>query len=285
MPVVERDGVAIHYQVRGRPEAPPLLLIMGLGFSSRAWGRLPARLEGRFRVIVFDNRGTGLSGRPNGFYSMSDLADDAAAVLTATGVSSWGGAFVFGVSMGGMIAQQLVLRHPQLVASMVLGATFASWVRSDKPAIDVGLKLLGVNLLGSRAAPLLVPLLVSPEFLSRNAAELNEWLRQTGLDDGAALVRQLGAIAQHSTVEHLSRIACPTLIVTGTADRIVPPANSRLLAARIPGARLVELPGAGHVFPLEREDETVELLESHFLGPPVEATRGGGRRRVRSVTR
>lgn len=272
MPVVERDGHRIHYEVHGDAGAPPLLLIMGLGFSSRAWGPLPNRLAKRFRVIVFDNRGTGDSGRPNGLFRMRDFADDAAAVLSAAGVRSGGGAFVFGVSMGGMIALELVLRHPELVSSMVLGATFASWVRSDKPAIGVGVKLLGVNLLGRRAMHLIAPLLVSPDFAKRNATLFRVWLLQAGLGNAAALARQLGAIARHSTLRRLGRIDCPTLVVTGTADRLVPPANSRLLAARIPGARLVELPGAGHVFPLEREDETVDLLESHFLRRKAETT-------------
>src|SRR6266851_2267972 len=97
----------IHYQTMGDSGAPPLLLIMGLAVSSRAWDRLPELMAKHFRVIVFDNRGTGRSTRRGWKYRMSQLADDAAAVLDAAGVPS---AHVFGISMGGMIAQELALR-------------------------------------------------------------------------------------------------------------------------------------------------------------------------------
>jgi pimeloyl-ACP methyl ester carboxylesterase len=223
-------------------------------------------------VIVFDNRGTGLSGKLKGLARISDFADDAAAVLSASGVRAGNPAFVFGVSMGGMIAQELVLRHPDLVRSLVLGATFASWASSDKPALHVGLRLFGIHLFGHRAKHLLAALLVSEEFEKERPADFQQWLQQAGVGKGGALMRQLGAIAGHSTLGRLHKITCPTLLVTGTRDRLVPSENSRVLEARIPGARLVELRGAGHVFPLEREDETVRLLESHFLERSVDTT-------------
>src|SRR5512142_2508553 len=100
MPYVERDGYRLHHVALGRPEAPPLLLVMGLGMSSSAWHTLPDRLSARFRVIAFDNRGIGRSGAARGRFRIRDLADDAARVLDAEGVER---AFVFGISMGGMI--------------------------------------------------------------------------------------------------------------------------------------------------------------------------------------
>ena len=267
MPAAGRDGYSIHYEVSGPPDAPPLLLVMGLGLSSRGWDRLPERLEKRFRLILLDNRGTGRSDALTGSYRISDFADDAAAVLSAAGVSAGGGgANVFGVSMGGMIAQELTLRHPGLVRSLALGATFASWLRSTRPGPGVGLRLLGVNLLRKRALHLLASILVSPEFERDHPDEFRRWIRHAGVGKGATVMRQVGAITRHSTLRRLDRITCPTLIVTGTADRLVPPENSHVLQARIPGARLVELTGVGHVFPLEREVEVVSLLEGHFLG-------------------
>jgi pimeloyl-ACP methyl ester carboxylesterase len=264
MPAIQHNNHLIHYQTHGQEDAPPLLLIMGLALASSAWDRLPARLQRRFRVIVFDNRGVGGSMRSRGWYRIRDFADDAAAVLRAAGVDD-SGASVFGISMGGMIAQELALRHPQLVRSLVLGATHASWRDSHKPDPQVMLALLGANLLGRRAWARVAPLLVSREFGREQRHELHRWLRGAGVGRPSAVLRQMAAILGHSTVPRLHRIRCPTLVVTGTDDRLVPPANARILRDRIPGARLVELPGAGHVFPLEREDETVELLERHFL--------------------
>ncbi len=276
MPLLRRLDHSIHYEEYGPPTAPPLLLIMGLGLSAQAWDRLPARLAERFRVVVFDNRGIGKSGRPGGRYRLHDFADDAAAVLQAvlggsdggaakSPAGGPGGAHVFGISMGGMIAQELVLRHPQLVRSLVLGATFASWRHSDKPALRVSLTLLAINLVGPRAAHRLASFLVSPEFAATHPQEFPRWLRRAGLGERSSVLRQLRAIAGHSTLQRLGRVTAPTLVVTGSADLLVPPANSRVLQAQIPGARLVELPGAGHLFPLEREDETVRLLSAHFL--------------------
>ncbi|MCX5730770.1 MAG: alpha/beta fold hydrolase [Deltaproteobacteria bacterium] len=114
MPFVEKPGYRIHYQSFGPPEAPPLLLIMGLGMASSAWDALPSRLADRFHVVVFDNRGMGWSSASPGGFRIRDLADDAAWVLDAAGIAQ---ASVFGISMGGMIAQELALRHPGRVAA------------------------------------------------------------------------------------------------------------------------------------------------------------------------
>ena len=266
MPTLVRNDHVIHYQTHGPEDAPPLLLIMGLALSSTAWDRLPGRLQQRFRVIVFDNRGVGGSQRARGLVRMRDFADDAAAVLRAAGVDG-SGASVFGISMGGMIAQELALGHPHLVRSLVLGATHGSALRSHKPDLQVVLSLLGATLLGPRAYKQVAHLLVSREFGRDQRHELHRWLRGAGIGSPTAVLRQMAAILGHSTLPRLHGIRCPTLIITGTHDRLVPPINSRILHEHIPHARLVELPGAGHVFPLEREDETMQLLETHFLGP------------------
>src|SRR5512143_2238109 len=134
MPYADRGSHRLSFDVRGTDEKPALLLIMGMGFSSRAWGALPDLLSEDFRVIAFDNRGTGRSSARGRFFRVRDMADDAAAVLDAAGASS---AYVFGISMGGMVALELALRHPGRVRALVLGATFAGWARSKKPSIAV----------------------------------------------------------------------------------------------------------------------------------------------------
>ena len=261
MPLVERGRHTIHYESIGDPGKPPVLLIMGLGLSSRAWDRLPALLSQDFHVLCFDNLGTGKSARHGFVYRMRDLADDAAAVIDAAGFQS---AHVFGISMGGMIAQELAIRHPERMRSLALGCTFASWRRGTAPSFSTKLDLLLLNL-GFADPARISRILVSAEWHAAHPRGALEWLRRAERTALRYATAQVMAVARHHTLDRLKGIRAPTLILTGTADKLVPPANSEVLARSIPGARLVRLAGAGHVFPLEREAETVRLLREHFL--------------------
>jgi len=261
MPLVDRPRHVIHYEEHGDRQKPPVLLIMGLAVSSRAWDRLPQLLARDFRVLVFDNIGTGKSGKRGYAYSMKELAADAAAVLDFACARS---AHVFGVSMGGMIAQELAIRKPERLRSLALGCTFASWRKGVAPSFATKLDLALVNL-GFATPERLGRVLVSSDFHSKDPRRIVEWLRdseQAALRYAAA---QVIAIARHHTLDRLHRIRAPTLVITGTADRLVPFANSEVLARNIPDARLHLLHGAGHCFPLEREEETVRVLREHFL--------------------
>jgi 3-oxoadipate enol-lactonase len=272
MPLVDRGTHRVHYEVLGRDDAPPLLLVMGMGFSSRAWHTLPSALRRSFRVVQFDNCGTGRSTVPRGVYRTRDMADDAAAVLDHAGVAT---AFVFGISMGGMIAQELALRHPERVRALALGATFAGHLRSRKPSLRTGWDLLRTVTGGRRGADAarlarLARLLVSAEHFAAQRDAFVAWLRSIEHATPRVAFRQMTAVALHDTTRRLSRLRVPTLVITGDRDRLVPPANSYRLARLIPGARLVVLPGAGHVFPVERPRETVAALEEFFLGGGAE---------------
>ncbi len=260
MPFAERPGYRIHWQASGPEAAPPLLLIMGLGLGSDAWHELPEHLSRRFRVVVFDNRGVGRSTATRGGFRIRDLADDAAAVLDAAGAGS---AFVFGISMGGMIAQELVLRHPARVRALVLGATFGSHLRSHKPRLGVARDLL-LTAVTEPSPRRLARILVADEFFATQPERFAQWVARLGRPRRSLARRQILAIALHETERRLPGVRVDTLVVTGDRDRLVPPGNSRRLARLIPGARLAELSGAGHLFPLERAAETVRLLTEHF---------------------
>ena len=261
MPFAELPGHRIHYTSYGSPEAPPLLLVMGLGMASDAWDSLPARLADRFRVLTVDNRGMGSSSAPPGGFRIRDMADDAARVLDAEGIAE---AAVFGISMGGMIAQELALRHTARVRALVLGATFGSHWRSRKPPIGVAGDLLLVSLL-SRPPRRMARLLLSDDFVARNPEVFQRWLARLGRPRLRVARRQILAIARHEAEDRLPRLRLPTLVISGDRDRLVPVENSRRLARIIPRARLLELPGAGHAFPFERADETVRAITEHCL--------------------
>jgi pimeloyl-ACP methyl ester carboxylesterase len=263
MPYAERTGYRIHYETLGRENAPPLLLVMGLALASDAWESLPRVLAERFRVIVLDNRGVGGSSAPSRGFRIRDMADDAAAVLDAAGA---GPAAVFGISMGGMIAQELTIRYPERVRSLVLGATFGSHRRSRKPSPSVARDLFLVGFMARRGRPL-ARLLVSDDFMSVNEERLQRWMAGLSHTRRSIARRQLLAIALHEAEEGLGRLRTPTLVISGDRDRLVPVENSRRLARIIPRARLVELPGAGHAFPFERPVETIRAVTEHCLPP------------------
>lgn len=258
----DRGTYRLHFETRGPADARDLLLVMGMGFSSRAWAGLPDRLAERFRVITFDNRGTGRSTRGPGSFRIRDLAADAAAVLDAAGASN---ALVFGISMGGMVALELALRHPEKVNALVLGCTFAGWLGSRKPSPGALRDLLvaNVSFRGMKARSL-ARLLVSPDYYRSRPDEFAAWLKTVEYGGPWLGALQSRAIALHHTDPRLSEIRVPTLVLTGDQDQLVPPENSRRLVRRIPGAELVEITGAGHCFPLERPADTLKVLVDFF---------------------
>jgi len=262
MPFTNRGAHRIHYETFGDPKSPPLLLVMGMGLSADAWDTLPARASKTRHVIVFDNRGTGESDLPTRPYRIRDLADDAAAVLDALELPQ---VDVLGVSMGGMISQELVLRHPSRVRRLALGCTFSSWLQSKKASPKVLLDLVSV-LAGRAQESRIAKLLVSPAWYARatSPSEFRRWRANGEKGKARRAIFQLLAVALHNTTSRLGTIQVPTLIMTGDGDRLVDWRNSKVLEKAIPGAQLVVFPGAGHVFPLECEEEMVGHLERHF---------------------
>lgn len=264
MSTVTVGDVTLYYEEHGTGD--PLLLIMGLAADSTAWLlQLPAFAE-RFRTIVFDNRGVGRSSKPAGPYSIRGMADDAAGLLAALGIAR---AHVVGVSMGGMIAQELALRHPTRVRSLVLACTYPEPDEEIRLNRAGSITQLGGSVGADGAAQLdlaavdpmmifqtLMPKVFSPSFLQTQLPSLMQ-LFGGALQWGfsiEAILAQVDAVMQHDATDRLHTITAPTLVLTGDADRLIPPANSDLIASKIPGARLVKTPGGTHGFNFETPD-------------------------------
>jgi pimeloyl-ACP methyl ester carboxylesterase len=232
----------------------PLLLIAGLGLDGSSWWRsLPGFAE-RFRVITFDYRGTGRSGRAPLFCSTDDLADDAAAVLDEAGVES---GLVYGFSLGGMVAQRLALRHPDRVSALVLGATQAGGSGAVQPGPETMAYLWRSRFLSRAAAakasiPHLYGQRCRSETPERIAADLEH--RRELRRDARAYRGQVGAAMMHDASSSLHRLHAPTMVVHGAGDRLIPKANGELIARRIPNAQLHLIPGAGHYYMTDEPD-------------------------------
>ena len=260
MPVADTGRLRIYYEELG--EGEPLLLIAGLGESLLDWGEeVPRGLAPRFRVILFDNRGAGRTDHPPGPYRLAEMAADAAGLLQTLGIAS---AHVFGASMGGMIAQHLAIDFPERVRRLVLGCTHPGGRRASLAAPEV-LDSLRVEPGVSRfeARWLAQRILFTPDYLAANEEAVRlHVLRTTPLrTPRLPYEAQLAAIERtHRAFDRLGQIRAPTLLITGTEDVLIPPANSLLLAENIPDARVVEIPGAAHLFWISHPRETVTLL-------------------------
>jgi pimeloyl-ACP methyl ester carboxylesterase len=244
----------------------PVLLIMGLGLSGGSWWRTVPVLARRLEVITFDNRGVGRSRALLHAYSTETMADDAASVLDAAQVDR---AHVYGISLGGMVAQQLALRHPERVRSLVLGATHAGWwhARMPEPAV---LAFLRERLwMGHEAAVLAsVPFNYSERCRAEHPERIAEDVEQRLAHRFVAQAyrAQMWAASLHDCYGRLDRIEAPTLVVHGNHDRMIPVDNGRMIAARIPRAQLIELDQTGHLYPTEEpgiDEEISAFMRAH----------------------
>ena len=239
------DG-KLYYESTG--SGHPVLLISGLGMAATGWWRTIPVLAQGLRVLAFDNRGVGRSVLTRGPYSLEQMADDAVAVLDAAGEAS---AHVYGLSMGGMIAQVIALRHPERVRGLVLGASTAGGRRhqlADAATLDFVKRRLSMP--PEEAVWAAVPYNYGKATRERHADRIGrdvvQRLRYPISRDGYEA--QLAAAWGHDTTHRLPWIAAPTLVVHGSEDRLVPVANGVRLAEGISGARLKVFRGAGHLY-------------------------------------
>lgn len=255
MPTVELGDIELEYVERGA--GPPLLLVPGIPAVASDWAPLAERLSGARRVIAYDNRGSGSSTTTPAPYTTAQLAADAVGLLDALEIER---ADVFGMSLGGMIAQELALGWPERVGRLVLGCTHCGVAHAARIDAEAGRAFAMETDDWSERMSALAPFAFAPGV---DAELLRRFVEKKSGDvqDPEGYRGQIAAALAHDAYERLLGIEAPTLILTGDSDRVIPAASSDVLAERIPGARLEVVAGAGHLFFLERPEESLRLLE------------------------
>jgi len=263
---ISAGDVQLDYETRGR--GAPLLLLNGFRRNRAAWMEpFLAEMERHFLLVLLDNRGTGQSDKPPaGQYSIEQFADDAAGVLAALGIPR---AHVFGVSMGGMIAQRLSIRHPERVRGLVIGCSHcgkSGLVPATQEVRDLLRLTPKPGLTAREVARRQEAIYVTDDFRAQHQDVLAEFYKRVNIHPTPphAVQGHLQALEAFEGCAELEAIAHPTLVITGSEDRLFPPENSRRLAAGIPGAELVLLPRAAHFFWIETPEETARHLREFF---------------------
>lgn len=263
MPYVTVDGLRMYYRLLG--QGPPLVMIMGLSGDLAWWNPLVRELEEDYQILLFDNRGAGRTDKPEEKYTIPLFAHDTVRLMDALGMSK---AHVFGVSLGGMIAQELALGCPDRVDRLVLGCTHAGgegFITPDLEALQPLTLKRGESPEG--VARQNIEILFGPTYRKEHP-EVVEAMIEGYLANPPyrkPFVQQFFAALGHNCYDRLPAIRAPTLVLTGDADVLVPPENAEVLRSRIPASRLVCLPGAGHAFFVENPEETARVLKEHLL--------------------
>jgi 3-oxoadipate enol-lactonase len=225
-----------------------LVLVQGLGFDRLGWGPALPLLRRHFRLVLLDNRGSGRSDVAAGSFTVPHMARDVVAILDELGLDR---AHLVGASLGGMVAQEVAIEHPSRVDALVLACTTPGWPFAyPMPAGSVALMAATPRLSPDVALRRQIENALAPETV-RNRPDLVDQLiahKTAHRGDPAAWHAQLSAGARYSGNLRQRHIIARTLVLHGTADRVVDPQNARLLASRIPDARLVLLPDLGHLF-------------------------------------
>jgi len=269
MTVVSVGEIELDCERSGNASGPPLLLIMGMSGTALHWGEpFLEMLRADFDVIAYDHRGVGASTPLEGPITTRQMADDAAGLLAALELDS---AHVLGISMGGMVAQELALNYRERIRTLTLGCTYCGGPGSAL-ADGRALQLLSEAMASGdaeRATRAAWEINVSPA----TAADERAWerFRATGMRRAVAvpvIMQQLQACAAHDTYERLPGLAgLPTLVIHGAEDELLPVQNGKLIASRIPGSQLEIFDGVGHLFFWERPERSAELVRAHAAVP------------------
>ncbi|HEY3829714.1 MAG TPA: alpha/beta fold hydrolase [Solirubrobacteraceae bacterium] len=261
MPLASTGEVDLSFERSG--SGPPLLLIMGMSGTYSHWAEpFLEGLRSSFEVIIYDHRGVGESGPLDGELTIAQLANDAAGLLGALGVDS---AHVLGISMGGMVAQELALAHPEQIRTLALGCTYCGGEGSSLASPEVIQRLAEGMSSGDRALAVRTAweVNVSAGFVDGPAFETFRAIGAQRAVPVPVIMAQMQACVAHDTSTRLHELAMPTLIVHGTADQMIPVQNAHVIQAHIPGSRLEILEGIGHLFFWELPERSAELVREH----------------------
>ena len=262
MPKAGVGGIELYYERTGDGE--PLLLIQGMSGTHHAWGRpFLTALEQSFECIVFDNRGVGGSSITEEPFTIAELAADSDGLLDALAIDR---AHVLGISMGGMVAQQLALAHPERLLSLTLGCTYCGGPGSILMDPADFQNMAEAMASGDRARVLraMWELNLSPAF----RAEEGRFAEFAAMAEAATVPQrtielQLQAIVAHNTQSRLPELETPTLVIHGTADRVLPYPNGELIASLLPNGHLQTLADGGHMFWWEQPTRAAELVRAY----------------------
>jgi pimeloyl-ACP methyl ester carboxylesterase len=265
MPSVEVAGTEFHHDREGSGE--PMLLIQGMSATHLAWGEpFLASLRKSFDCVVFDNRGMGLSGRAEMPFTIADLAGDTVGLLDALEIER---AHVVGISMGGMVAQELVLANPERIRTLTLGATYCGGP-SGALMDPEDVKRLGAAMAANdpgQVRRVMWEINLSPTFREDDSRfAVFEQMAMALPSPGPVILQQMRACGAHNTSDRLAQISTPTLVIHGTEDHLLPVANGHEIAALIP-TRLELLDGVGHMFWWEQPERAAELIRDHAGQP------------------
>lgn len=271
MPTITANGLQLSYEISG--DGHPLLLISGIGYGAWFWHSLIPLLSPHFQVISFDNRGSGQSDKPEGPYSLANMAADTAGLLDALNLKP---AAILGHSLGGFIAQEIAVSRPDLLSHLILASTShggPNAVPITQQAIDVLTNRTGdIQEVVKRG----IAVAAEPGLAERDPDLAQALLnyRLSAPVPPAAYAAQtavglgMAAFTEADVAKRLSAIHVPTLILSGEHDLVVPSGNAALLAQKIPNAQLAILPNTGHIFPLEAPELTAQLITT-FLNADI----------------
>ncbi|MEP4378464.1 MAG: alpha/beta fold hydrolase [Alphaproteobacteria bacterium] len=263
--LVPTNGIEMHMVEAG--DGPPLTFIHGLGWDEQMWVPALERYSGSYRCIAGDSRGHGLSSQPAGPYTMAQFADDWAGALAS--VSALPGCVV-GLSQGGMVAQALATRAPHLIDALVLVSTTCK--ADPQTAANMSERLESMHQTGARAgAEIAATSIFSEGFRAANPGYIEAFIDARAAQPQAPLISAMAALQDFDYSAGLEALDIPTLVISGSEDALTPPDAVREVADHIPGAELVEMPGAGHIIPAEQPEAFYAIID-RFLSRHYAAT-------------